>query len=373
MVYSPRLKDAIGAVRSTLADIGLGRQSSAFARHGTHAPAPDAPLVLVACSGGRDSLALAAVSATVCGQTGLRCGAVVIDHGIAVDSRSVAARAASQCVRLGLDPVRVRAVHVRRSDRGMEAQARQARYAGLADEARRLGAAVVLLAHTRDDQAETVLIGLLRSGGLEAVAGMPVRVVVNSVRFARPLLTISRAQTTGICTDLGLSWWDDPSNGDAYPPGERLPRSFPLRSRVRHDLLAYLGEFAGGDVRAKLADGARLARRDLELLDGMASSALARAEIPVGGRERRRGILAMLDGDALVRCHQSIRMRAIVMALGRQGITAHHTQVEAVDGLVADWHGQGPVSMSCGYSANRQGHVILLCEDGSHADRRHSG
>lgn len=86
-----------------------------------------------------------------------------------------------------------------------------------------------------DDQAETVLIGLLRSRGVDALAGMPQVFTRSGATFARPLLTLTRAETTGICEDLGVEYWDDPTNGDAVD-GE-LPNDYPLRSRVRHDLL----------------------------------------------------------------------------------------------------------------------------------------
>lgn len=115
----------------------------------------------------------------------------------------------------------------------------------------------MLLAHTRDDQAEGVLIGLIRTGGVDAVAGMPARQTVHGVRFVRPLLAVSRAQTTAICMDLGLEWWDDPTNGDAFAPDEPLPADYPLRSRVRHTLLPFLNEFAGRDMAERLAQGAR--------------------------------------------------------------------------------------------------------------------
>jgi len=228
MAYSARLRKAVGAVRATLSAVELcDVQAPEFAQHGDHAVAADAPLVLVACSGGRDSMALAAVSHIVCTSMGVRCGAVIVDHGLQEGSEQVAGEAANRCRALGLGPVIVRNATVQARGEGLEAAARQARYNELCTAARESGAIAVLLAHTMDDQAETVLIGLLRSRGVDALAGMPQVFTRSGVTFALPLLTLTRAETTGICEDLGVEYWDDPTNGDAVD-GE-LPNDYPLR------------------------------------------------------------------------------------------------------------------------------------------------
>ena len=206
MAYSARLRKAIGAVRLALESSGLGMQSPEFARHGEHQAAPDAPLVLVACSGGRDSMALAAVCRIVCASLGLRCGAVIVDHGLQSGSDRVATLTAERCRDCGLAPVAVRTASVHVQGEGVEAAAREARYGELCDAARELNAAVVLLAHTLDDQAETVLIGLLRSGGVDALAGMPQVMHRDGIMFLRPLIGVSRAETTGICEDLNIHY-----------------------------------------------------------------------------------------------------------------------------------------------------------------------
>ena len=127
MVSSPRLRKAIGHLNAALADAGFGLQDARFARHGEHEPNADAPLIMVACSGGRDSMALAAVCATVCASLGLRCGAIIIDHQLQNGSAEVAAKTARRCEALGLDPVRVRAIEVHGNGQGLEAAAREAR------------------------------------------------------------------------------------------------------------------------------------------------------------------------------------------------------------------------------------------------------
>ena len=148
MVYSSRLRKGIGELRAALESAGLGLQDARFARHGEHAPDVDAPLIMVSCSGGRDSMALAAVAAKTCASLGLRCGAIIIDHQLQQGSAGVARATADRCVALGLDPVRVRAIDVPDSRGiGVEAAAREARYHAIVDACS--DASAVLLAHTK--------------------------------------------------------------------------------------------------------------------------------------------------------------------------------------------------------------------------------
>ena len=388
MAYSARLRKAVGAVRATLSAVELcDVQAPEFAQHGDHAVAADAPLVLVACSGGRDSMALAAVSHIVCTSMGVRCGAVIVDHGLQAGSERVAGEAADRCRALGLGPVILRNATVQARGEGLEAAARQARYDELCAAAHESGAIAVLLAHTMDDQAETVLIGLLRSRGVDALAGMPQVFTRSGATFARPLLTLTRAETTGICEDLGVEYWDDPTNGDAVD-GE-LPNDYPLRSRVRHDLLPAIERFAGFNVARHFAESARLARMDKEYLDQRsdevmgeavaavdwpASSAAVSTDAPracVAGdtNDSSHGIGLMISVKRIAREPEAIRLRVIAHALSQAGVNASAAQIAAIDRLVVDWHGQGGVSLPRGYSANRKKHVIRVCQDGAHANR----
>lgn len=388
MAYSARLRKAVGAVRTTLSAVELcDVQAPEFAQHGDHAVAADAPLVLVACSGGRDSMALAAVSHIVCTSMGVRCGAVIVDHGLQAGSEQVASEAADRCHALGLGPVIMRNATVQARGEGLEAAARQARYDELCAAAHESGAIAVLLAHTMDDQAETVLIGLLRSRGVDALAGMPQVFTRSGVTFARPLLTLTRAETTGICEDLGVEYWDDPTNGDAVD-GE-LPNDYPLRSRVRHDLLPAIERFAGFNVARHFAESARLARMDKEYLDQRsdevmgeavttvdwpASSAAVSTDTPRAcaaddTNDSGHGIGLMIGVKRIAREPEAIRLRVIAHALSQAGVNASAAQIAAIDRLVVDWHGQGGVSLPRGYSANRKKHVIRVCQDGAHANR----
>lgn len=388
MAYSARLRKAVGAVRATLSAVELcDVQAPEFAQHGDHAVAADAPLVLVACSGGRDSMALAAVSHIVCTSMGVRCGAVIVDHGLQAGSEQVASEAADRCHALGLGPVIMRNATVQARGEGLEAAARQARYDELCAAAHESGAIAVLLAHTMDDQAETVLIGLLRSRGVDALAGMPQVFTRSGVTFARPLLTLTRDETTGICEDLGVEYWDDPTNGDAVD-GE-LPNDYPLRSRVRHDLLPAIERFAGFNVTRHFAESAQLARMDKEYLDQRsdevmgeavtavdrpASSAAVSTDTPRAcaaddTNDSGHGIGLMIGVKRIAREPEAIRLRVIAHALSQAGVNASAAQIAAIDRLVVDWHGQGGVSLPRGYSANRKKHVIRVCQDGAHANR----
>lgn len=388
MAYSARLRKAVGAVRATLSAVELcDVQAPEFAQHGDHAVAADAPLVLVACSGGRDSMALAAMSHIVCTSMGVRCGAVIVDHGLQAGSEQVASEAADRCHALGLGPVIMRNATVQARGEGLEAAARQARYDELCAAAHESGAIAVLLAHTMDDQAETVLIGLLRSRGVDALAGMPQVFTRSGVTFARPLLTLTRDETTGLCEDLGVEYWDDPTNGDAVD-GE-LPDDYPLRSRVRHDLLPAIERFAGFNVTRHFAESAQLARMDKEYLDQRsdevmgeavtavdrpASSAAVSTDTPRAcaaddTNDSGHGIGLMIGVKRIAREPEAIRLRVIAHALSQAGVNASAAQIAAIDRLVVDWHGQGGVSLPRGYSANRKKHVIRVCQDGAHANR----
>lgn len=373
MAYSAAMKAAIGALRPMLETHGLGMQSPEFAKHGEHKPAQDAPLVFVACSGGRDSLALAACARTVCSAWGLRCGALIVDHHVQDGSEEVARQAAQSCSALGLEPVMVINVDVHDDGQGLEAAARTARYAALVKTAKLWRASAVLLAHTKNDQAETVLIDLIRAAGTDAFAGMSYEQMVDGVLFLRPFLTISRAQTTQICEDAGLQYWDDPTNGDAIPTDTALPRDYPLRSRIRHDLVPYLSAFAGCDIVERLASVTQIVRRDVSALQEEAERACAQtvefeSGMPVA--EQQVKLSANIDARALAQYSEAIRYRVIAQTLAQCGLQFAARHVSAVDRLVSQWHGQCKVSLPSKYSAKRKAHVIRICEDVSHANRR---
>jgi tRNA(Ile)-lysidine synthase len=286
-------------------------------------------LVLVACSGGADSMALAAATAFEAPRTGLRAGAVTVDHRLQPGSASRAAALVGLLTGLGLDPVEVVTVEVGRQG-GPEAAARSARYQGLGDTADRLGAATVLLGHTRDDQAETVLLGLGRGSGARSLAGMAAR----HGRYRRPLLDLDRDVVRAAAA--GLDTWDDPHNADP---------SFG-RSRVRHAALPALEDALGPGVAAALARTASLLRADADALDAWAGQAYDDARGTEG-----------LDALALGALPVAVRARVLRLAALDVGspagdLSAGH--VAEMDRLVTDWHGQGPLDLPGQVSAARR-------------------
>ncbi|MDR1825026.1 MAG: tRNA lysidine(34) synthetase TilS [Bifidobacteriaceae bacterium] len=294
------------------------------------------PLLLVACSGGADSLALAAAAAFEAPRAGWRAGAVVIDHGLQSGSAAVAARAVAQCRDLGLDPVESRRVAVdRAAGNGVEAAAREARYAGLAEAAADQQAGAVLLAHTMDDQAETVLLALARGSGPRALAGMaPARDL-----FHRPFLGLRRADTEAACQALGLEPWQDPTNR----PGGPLPSR---RAEVRATLLPVAIEVLGPGLVPALARTAEGLRQDQDYLDTQAAALLAAAQA-AAPRPRAQTPQA-LDAKTLAQAHPALRHRALHQAAQQWGAAAGsltHAHVAALDALVTAWHGQGPAAL----------------------------
>jgi tRNA(Ile)-lysidine synthase len=303
----------------------------------------DPGLALVACSGGADSLALAAATAFMAPKLGWRTGLLTVDHGLQPGSPDRAKAVADWAQRNGFDPVEILPVTVAGRPGGPEAAARSARYEALAAAARRHGAAAVLLGHTRDDQAETVLLALARGAGPRGLAGMPAHRDRDGVAWLRPLLDIPRAQTRAACTALGLEPWDDPHNTDpAY-----------ARARVRATALPALVEVLGPRVVDNLAQTARQLAADNAALDALAADALATARTADGS----------LSVPALQDLPDAIRTRALhtwALDLGVPGSALSHRHIEALDALITDWHGQGPVHLPGGYLATRRAATLEI-------------
>jgi tRNA(Ile)-lysidine synthase len=309
-------------------------------------------LVLVACSGGADSLALAAALAFEAPKLGLRGGGVTVDHGLQPGSADQAQRVTKALAAMGLDPVQSITVTVARpGDRGQrggrgdgngrggreypgpEGAAREARYRALEQAASSGGAAAILLGHTTDDQAETVLLGLARGSGARSLAGMPER----NGRCLRPLLEVNRATTRAACAALGLEPWDDPQNADP---------SF-ARARVRHRLLPALEEELGPGVTEALARSARQLRADAEFLDSLAKAEARRLAPPGAG----------LPLAALTALPQAIRSRVLRDAATAAGcppgaLTARH--IAGLEALVTGWRGQQWTDLPGGIRGRRR-------------------
>lgn len=223
--------------------------------------------VLVACSGGADSLALLAATVFETRSTGTRVIGATVDHGLQPGSAQRAAAVVEQMVALGADETATIRVTVDPGPAGIEAGAREARYAALDQLAEHVGADLVLLGHTRDDQAETVLLGLARGSGGRSLQGMRPSFAADSATMTRPLLGITRAQTEAACRADGIDWWEDPQNSD--PAFARV--------RVRSTVLPVLERELGPGVADALARTGEQLREDMDVLESLAASAYADA------------------------------------------------------------------------------------------------
>lgn len=324
----PRLTPAIADVRRAVREALIG--------------VADGELVLVGLSGGADSLALAAATAFEAPRAGIRSGAVIVDHRLQPGSADVATRAAAQASDLGLDPVLIReanAVHVGVGGNGPEADARAARFGAFRDVLAETGAARILLAHTLDDQAETVLLGLARGSGPTSLRGMS----ADNGQYLRPLLGIRRATTRQACADAGLEPWDDPQNLDpAY-----------ARVRVRTTVLPTLERELGPGIAGALARTAEQLREDSDALDAMVVETIEDICEPA-----EAGIAVSVG--ALEANPPALRHRIIRYVVHSEfGIALERVHVTAVARLVTDWHGQRPLDLP-GVRVARQSGLLVF-------------
>lgn len=341
---TPAMADVRRALREMLVDIFPdARESSEESADSLpaaqyFAPA-DAPLLLVALSGGADSLALASALAFEAQRAGLRAGAVIVNHNLQAGSAAVAERAAEQARSLGLDPVLIRTVEVLPAS-GPEADARSARYKALAAARDDSGAAAVLLGHTLDDQAETVLLGLTRGAGPTSLAGMsPV-----SGFYLRPLLGIRRSATESACADQGLEPWNDPHNVD--PTYTRV--------RIRHIVMPVLEKELGPGIAEALVRTAEHLREDTATLDSLANDVMQGLIMPGAGPE------VALDANALSDAPRAIYTRVIrAVALAAFGVSLTSAHTAAISLLVTNWHGQGAAHVP-GIRVERQGFRLVF-------------
>lgn len=294
--------------------------------------------VVVACSGGPDSLALAAVAAYFARRGhvdghAVTVGAVVVDHQLQPGSADVAARTAHTLQELGLAPVEVRTVVVAPTGMGPEAAARDARHAALEAAAAEQGAAAILLGHTLDDQAEQVLLGLARGSGTRSLAGMrPARGML-----LRPFLGLRRADTLEICDAEELEPWHDPSNADP---------SF-ARSRTRVEVLPLLEEKLGPGVAESLARTASILQLDADYLEDVAERTFA-------ALVERSGAEVSLPEEALGGLAPAIRFRVIAKAAADVGgQQPSYQRLLAAEALLRRQGSAGPVELPGGVSVYR--------------------
>ncbi|QYJ03721.1 tRNA lysidine(34) synthetase TilS [Nocardioides panacisoli] len=330
----------------------------AACRHGVRRSVADLPpgqTVLVACSGGPDSTALAAAAVHEGRRAGLRVVGVTVDHGLQDGSAARAEQVREQLLALGCAEAYAVPVTVAAVGDGPEGAARRARYAALDRLADDLGAACVLVGHTRDDQAETVLLGLARGSGPRAVAGM----AAQRGRVRRPLLDVPRVDTLAACAAAGLETWHDPHNDD--PAFARV--------RVRRHLLPALEAQLGPGVADALARTAGLVREDAEALDALARAAYDRLQVPAGptaaagagGRACRDPAVGLAVAELLEQ-PRAVATRVLRLAAVDAGAIdgeLSHVHVRALWDL-ATGEVRGEVQLPGHLSARRDGGAIRL-------------
>ena len=290
--------------------------------------------ILFGCSGGADSMALAAALLKEAGNS--KVIPVVVDHGLQKDSADIAAQTVSKLKALGYSEVASARANVELTD-GLEASARRARYLIFKQFIDSYQPKYFMLAHTLNDQAETVLLGLARGSGARSLSGMAVE---NNI-FVRPLLKITRAQTVAACIEAGLDVWNDPHNSD-----ERF-----ARVKVRQNLLPIFEEKLGPGVTEALARTADLLRDDADALDDFANQFFAQVD------------QTNIEIADLVRLPKAIRTRVLRLAIYKAGapsgmVSADH--IAQAEALISQWHGQGEVSLPGNVKLSRNSGRITL-------------
>ncbi|CAB4883751.1 unannotated protein [freshwater metagenome] len=279
---------------------------------------------LVAVSGGADSLALAAALFIESKDLALKPVAITIDHQLQKDSQKQAENVAAQLRGIGYAKVLVKKVVVN-SDSGIESGARDARYKAIDQSCEEENAVKVFLGHTRDDQAETVLLGLARGSGARSLSGM----AIDNGKYIRPLLAITREETEAACKEFNLDFWSDPHNFNT---------EF-TRVRVRREVIPYLEENLDPGISKALVRTAALLRDDADALDQWAA--------------RESGDL---DCQRLAGLPKAIRTRIIRSAAIEAGAIPGQLsfeQIGAIDALICAWKGQGAVSLAGGVKVER--------------------
>ncbi len=279
---------------------------------------------LVAVSGGADSLALANALLIESKSLALNPIAVTIDHQLQENSEIQSKKVEEQLKELGYVQVIIKKVVVA-IDSGIEAGARDARYSALMEIASEEKATKVFLGHTRDDQAETVLLGLARGSGARSLSGM----ASENGMYLRPFLTVTRAETEAACREWKLNFWNDPHN---------LNTEF-TRVKVRREVIPYLEEHLDPGISRALVRSAALLRDDADALDQWADHEFGN-----------------LECERLAALPKAIRTRIIRRAALEAGATPGqltYEQVGAIDALICAWKGQGAVSLAGGVKVER--------------------
>lgn len=281
--------------------------------------------VLVGCSGGADSLALAWTTLVVGKRLELKTGVIIVDHQLFPESNSVALNAKKQCEDLGIEEVIIKKVNVEQTHEGLEAAARIARYEAFENVLQETNAQVILLAHTQDDQAETVLMRLTRGSGAKSLSGM----AQVSGKYLRPFLHLRKKLVHDSLDLIGLKAWQDPANND---------HQF-LRVKVRHELMPKIVEVLGESAISSLDKTSQLLRLDNQALEDLAQQFFeSQKDVKTNG----------LEISELEKLPEAIRTRVLRICAIASGVHPgpfSFEHIEAIDALVKNWHGQGNVDL----------------------------
>lgn len=290
--------------------------------------------ILVACSGGADSLALAWTSQVVAKRLGLNLICVIIDHQLIKESAQVALEAKIKCENFGIEKVVIKQIEVKENKEGLEAAARKARYEAFEQLAIEFDAKAVLLAHTQDDQAETMLMRLTRGSGAKSLSAMK----EVSGKYLRPFLHIRKFELVNALEKEGITYWQDPANTDY---------KF-LRAKVRHELMPKLIEVLGQSAIESLDKTSDLLKEDNDALDLIA-------------QENYEKLNRELKVENLEEYPAAIRKRIIKIAALEAGVISgpfSYEHIEAIDALVTNWRGQGNVDLPGFIQASRVNQTI---------------
>jgi tRNA(Ile)-lysidine synthase len=283
--------------------------------------------ILFGCSGGADSMAMAL--ALFIESKDQKTIPVVVDHGLQPNSAEVTKQTITTLQKIGYQEIKSAVAQITITD-GLEASARRARYQIFNQFIDSYNARFFMLAHTLNDQAEQVLLGLARGSGTRSLSGMAIQ---NNI-FVRPLLKISRAITEAACIEGGVTTWQDPHNED-----ERF-----TRVKVRKNVLPVIEENLGPKITEALARSADLLRDDADALDGFAGEFISQVDS------------SNLEVRDLERLPKAIRTRVLRLAIYNAGapsgtLSAEH--ISAVEALISDWHGQKEVSLTGNVKVSR--------------------
>ena len=281
--------------------------------------------VLVGCSGGADSLALVWTTLVVGKRLELKVGAIIVDHQLIPESNDVALNAKKQCEELGIQEVIIKKVNVEHNHEGLEAAARIARYEAFENVLHETNAQAILLAHTQDDQAETVLMRLTRGSGAKSLSGM----AQVSGKYLRPFLHLRKKLVHDSLDLIGLKAWQDPANTD---------HQF-LRVKVRQVLMPKIVEVLGESAISSLDKTSQLLRLDNQALEELAQQFFkSQKDVKTNG----------LEISELEKLPEAIRTRVLrifAIASGVHPGPFSFEHIEAIDALVKNWHGQGNVDL----------------------------